>query len=76
LYPYRQTKKLLGGAARSYAMWLITRNVTPTIAPKPRINRPAKGNGRCAYSSLLAKPNGFSAFRLSSRIFFEWDAIC
>ena len=48
------------------AMWLTTRNVTPTIAPKPRISRPAKGNGTSADSNLLAKPNGFSPSTVSS----------
>jgi transposase-like protein len=43
----------------------------PTIAPKPRISRPAKGNGTCADSNLLAQPNGFSPSTVSSRIFSE-----
>ena len=56
---------------RSYAMWLTTRNVTATIAPKVRISPLAKGNGTCADSNLLAKPNGFSPSTVSSRIFSE-----
>jgi hypothetical protein len=39
-------------------------------------SRPAKGNGRCADLNLLARPNGFSPFRLSSRILFELDDTC
>src|SRR5713101_1162529 len=35
-------------------------DVPPRILPKLRIGRPAKGNGICADSNLLAKPNGFS----------------
>ena len=54
-----------------YAMWLTARNVAPTIAPKPRINQPAKGNGTCADSNRLAKPNDFSHSTVSSRIFSE-----
>jgi len=45
------------------------RNVTPTIAPKSRISRPARGNDTCADSNLLAKLNAFSLSTVSSRIF-------
>jgi putative transposase len=37
-----------------------TERYVPTIAPKPRISRPAKGSGKCVASNLLAKPNSFS----------------
>jgi hypothetical protein len=40
------------------ATWLTVWSGTPTIEPKSRINRPAKGNGKCADSNLLVTPNG------------------
>jgi len=55
--------------------WAVSRPerrlLTPTIAPKLGIRRPAKGNGKCADSNLLVKLNGFSLFTVPSRTFFE-----
>jgi hypothetical protein len=38
---------------------------------RAHLSPPAKGNGKCADSNLLAKPNGFSPSTVSSRIFSE-----
>jgi hypothetical protein len=45
-----------------------------TIEPKPRISRPADGNGKCADSNPPRRHNGFSYSMLPSRICFEWAA--
>ena len=38
------------------------------------ISLAGKGNGKCADSNLLVKPNGSCLFTASSRTFSEWDA--
>ena len=59
---YRQTQKLFGLPANG-PMRLIIRNVTPIIAPKPRISLPAKGIGACTSFKSAGQAQRFLCLR-------------